>query len=653
MIDEIIQCFLVCDKERAKSMIQKNVITEEVKYGTITVDKIGIGEYIYNLVKDNKILSKNGKDIIPDLLRFLNDCGYSYQYESDNGNNILTCAVYHGNHNVIDAFIETVNNTAYLYSGCSNPFYDEDREDEWSSPIRYAIDKKDNISLRKILNKLDEINDSYYDKDMIQLVDSSKITEDVENDLSDVYFSSFSYAVYAGDLESVKLILEKNKNNITYDDKRILYYLDWNTLKDGKEKLKYIQNNTDFKYNVASAPLLIKNINNKVDETSSEKLFTIDDIKMQIKKYTSKVLSPKMLDIIASQNINFDMIDSLDFLIKSAYLIINAEYNQENNILYSKELTDVQSNLYSTVYSAYQINKDINLIKENVLPFYKDCFTCLLINDEIDFKKDVLDEFINILENMESIITLSDVSKSTFIKEIRDILYSINVDEFKQTLNNEEIEMLDDSNSFIKEKGINQNYKPLKILETGYTVTRQEYINAPDAFDAFIGVDIQNPNKNFCVESVGITISFYLDGMVIDKVDDKIIFIDCDKIFHYGIRCRVSEPFDNYTVRINGGDYEEVEKALNVEQYVNVSNLRYKINPYDRETKVSCQILNNIPQDLSFVELYVQLKLCNKIVAGFELYQSNVCSGGTYDMLTTEDLAPDCDEIVYSIVPRI
>ena len=606
-----------------------------------------IGKYLFEMTKDNKKLLINGKDKLPDLIKFLDSCGYEFEYETDHGNNILVGAVYHNNTKVVKALVEADNfNPYYITANGDNPFYNEEEDsDDFSSALKYAIVNNNEEIIDLIFNQYtgDISEEDFYTDYVEKYVDEVDKYDGFEDDFYDLSFSAFTAAVMFSSVEVVERIISFDKFKLKVYDKLVIDKIDYSTVLDGAAKRKLIEDKLGYEFKFYNSAI----IKNKNSEVTGEKMVTLDDIFKRLKQYNSNVLDDEFLTAVEYQ-VTEDFGDTYDVLIKALLFLIAIELKPESadNFRYRiNSFNDKYSMTFTNVANSFiEKEYDFNFIKQQFIPMIDPIFKILMVNQKVNFKTYTQKELIDILSDWKKLISTNAESK--ILEEIKENLLAIEYDE--SIFNNVEEETEETNNNVMFESV--SNGIPLEVSSIGLSQYRQEYYNAPPRYYSYVGADIVNKNKDLIADGVRITVTFYQDGMIIDKFDDTIGIIQNDSTFHYGSEFRVDEPYDNYSVRITGCSFAKNVDNMDFGSFMQVKNLNYRVDRIEEETKVSCTLKSMFPNYVRRVYVYVQFLKNKKIVGGNYLVQYDVEAYSEYDLLDKFDMAIDCDEIVYSTI---
>lgn len=636
MIDNLINAFKNNDEKMLKDIIMDKSNKEE------------IGKYLFDFAKANNKLLINGKDKFPDLIKYLDKNGFELDYETDYGNNILMAAVYHNNVKLVKAILESDSfDPSYIVLIGDRVFYDEtDEKNETSSALKYALVNNNEEIIDLIFEHLEaNISEQDFFLDLaLDYIDEEDKYDGIEDELADLTFSAITTAIMYSSVDVVERILSFDDFKLTIYDEMFIDRLDWNTVTDADKKKDLLIEKLGYDFNIYNSAL----IKNKNCNTILDKTVTLDDIKKRLKNYTKTVLDDDFANLITYQ-VNSDFVDTYDLVLKSLLFMIAVDLNPSKAEQY-KEIINNYSG-YSTTfvnicYSFIEKEHDLDFIKEQILPMIDPILKVLMINQSVNFKNYTKPELVSILTDWKNLIAKEKDSK--ILDEIKTIISNI---EFDESLVPEDTEIESESGNNVMFENVSDGI-PLEISAVGLSQYRQEYYNAPPSYYSYVGADIVNKNKDYIAENVRVTTTFYDDGMIIDKYEDVIGIIQNDSVFHYGIEYRVDEKYDKYTVRVNSCNFVKNVDNIDYASLFEISNLKYRVDSIEGETKVSCTIRSKFPNYLRKLVVYIQFLKNNKIVAGNYMVQYDLEAFGEYDIVDKIDMAIDCDKVICSIVPE-
>lgn len=604
-------------------------------------NKQEIGETFYNLIKEEGKYEVKGKDELINIVNYLFDNGYKFDYQNENGHTVLSAALYKSKNNM-ELYKVLIKNPALITMEASNSVFDEvkgTKSKKFDSPLRTAfILGIPDLAELFITNATDDINDELIAG---EIYEKESFPDDYDKYWDTVY-PTYLYYAFEGycPASTIEVLLNNSKFVLDEKNQEMIKHIQMEDCDiescEIEEKKKVVE-----KY-------LKKNNKDSAKESKKSDTKSSDDFEELLDDFYKNTFKSKILDPIEEYLEDDTFGDTFNLWLSIVLFAIGVSINGDNGEEFKDAINDTViggNDTFESTTDTY-INDMCTLgdIEERILPFFGAVLQLLSVNKELDYETDVKDKLLEIIDAWtlkynDNQLPKTSIYKKT-VKAIKD---------FTPVVDDEtEVSSSMESNVVTKSKN---GCKPAELVEMGAAIQREEYINAPDAFRVYLGADIRNPNKDFTIENLKFSVSFYNDGMIVDTQEVNIRFIDVDSVLHFAYRFYVREEFEKYTVRINGGDFYPSDGKINLEEMFAVSNLKHKVDSYNDETKISCQLDCNCPQDVRSLDVYVQLKKNGKIVGGECLSKYDLSYGGVYALVETLDIAVDSDELAYSVNP--
>ncbi len=649
---EFLKYFENNELEEAKKVVEEK--------GAYDLAKL-IEEPIYQNVLYNKETDRMAK-----FITFLGKIGINPGlYSTKNYNNILSTALYRKNKTVAKAFLESESNKIEkifdLSTGGSRKPDDEDGEELYECLLKYVVDYNDVDFLKYYLDLVtkareEELNSDdetiNVDVDMSMLYEFNSVRT-IYSDLEDLYsedelfdepvLTALTEAILFCSSEIVKTILEYPYFEINYNDNLIIPYIDWSSVEEADTKKQLLKDH-DYKFSNYTRSAFK---GNKVKKLGEKEEVTLDSLKREIKDYVSIVFPDDTMSQFKSMGLEVDScMHSFNTIVNYCSFLIAVEKGKEKELSsIIRAVTDHKDSEFFKTEILYNSKlTTIDEIKNNTFELMGAVFNVAKYTSSVKSKEAIVDKFVEFLNNWLLFINENKNTESKVLNEIKNKLESVDLTVQEET----EETVYDSADEMVEVDG-----EPLQIVGLGLSRFKQEYLNASPKYYSYVGVDIKNPNKTKLAEDIDISVSFYRDGMIVYTEDDNISIIQGDTVMHYGNLFRVDEIFDNYKVRIKDCHFVNNEDNIDYNSVISIDNLRFKVDRFEEETKVSCSIRNNTKLDLRACYVFVQFLKNKKIVGGVTLYEYDVAAFSEHDLVTTVEMAIECDEVVASCNPRL